>query len=102
MLSLSICGVHSMAYLDQGGEKFDGFRDLSWHGNVHILFFVIIVNGKSIAVLLFNYHEGFVIFFKSFTEMIIVGTVKSFDTKIINTYFFSSLYYSRGLYIVCK
>ena len=56
MLSLSICGVHSMAYLDQGGETFDGFRDLSWHGNVHILFFVIIVNGKSIAVLLFNYH----------------------------------------------
>ena len=54
MLSLSICGVHSMAYLDQGGETFEGFRDLSWHGNVHITIFVIIVNGKSIEVLIFN------------------------------------------------
>ena len=74
-----------MAYLNQSGETFEGFRDLSWHGNVHTSIFVIIVNGKSIEVLLFNYHEDFVIFLKSFTEMIIVGTVKVFDTKIINT-----------------
>ena len=64
MLSLSICGVHSTAYLDQGGETFEGFRDLSWHGNVHILIFVIIVNGQSIAGFLFNYHKDFVIFLR--------------------------------------
>ena len=44
---------------------FEGFGDVSWHGNVNIFLGLIPVNGKNSVVLTFNVHGDFVIFFES-------------------------------------
>ena len=62
---------------------FEGFGDVSWHGNVDILPVLILVNGQYTVVLSLKVHEDFIIFLKSAQDMISVSIRNVFDTKII-------------------
>ena len=66
MLALLICGLHSMDFWVRVEENFEGFGDVSWHGNVNISLVVIPVNVHSTLVLPFKLHGDLVIYFKSF------------------------------------
>ena len=84
-MALSICGLHSMDCFGKGGEMFEGFRDVSWHGNFDIFLVVIPFNGQSTVVIPFKFHVDFVMIENSVQDMISIVIVKSFDTKRINS-----------------
>ena len=65
-------------------KKFEWFGGISWHENFNIFLVLIIVEGQSTLVLLFEVHGGFVISFESVPYIISVGIKKVLDTKTIN------------------
>ena len=68
-------------------KTFEVFGDVGLYGNVYIFLCLIPFNFQSTVVITFKVHGNFV-FFKIVQEIISIGIVKIFYTKIINAEIF--------------